>query len=598
MPKPNAKPNPSSAGRVVSPPSPTSSSIEPKSPRFFWPIISAIFLCATYLTFVGLDHAYFWDDEAEVGIVAKNYLNTGQLTGWDRRNLFAYHNGTLLDQNMRPTNPPLHYFVAAAGFKLFGVSTWAGRFPFVLFGLGTLILFALILRDEFRGQPALAIYSFATLALSVGFLLHIRQCRYFALTVFFAVLTFYFYRRCLEKKNWIDFVWLGISAAIFFYAQYLLCASFLLALGLVHLVFAGARTARPRENLTDDQSKSFSTRGRAVRAPFVLAAGIFLIATVPYAIKYKIWFRPDLGETDPWLTMRPKMLWTNLTQLNELNFMPWMVFTALVFFLFRERRNDFVRRKIFPWIVFSGGYVFFLSLLTQVPKNTDVAPNRYLFTALPFLAVMSGAAFWFLHRHAQIVGTIALAAILGTNVFGLAPGNNEFRSLLPAYISEVHHEYPTSYRAAAEFINANCEKDANVFAYPEFCTYPLMFYCGDKVRFGCSIDVTGIRSVGEIPPSIPRATLDRLNAPLYFDQNFPDYFVAFGMSEDVGNLLEYFSRPHEQNGREVKFNYRPLTNLNVFAGDTSRPELTRHTFGPKTDFNRDRDSVVVFKRAE
>jgi|GEM_PF-315138 len=575
-PKPKTKRIDSASGGVQTPASPP----ENKSTRLFPALLAAIFLCATYLAFTGLDHAYFWDDEAEVGIVAKNLVNTGQLTGWDGRNLFAYHNGTLLDQNLRPTNPPLHYFIAATAFKIFGISTWAGRFLFVLFGLGALVLFALILRNEFHENALLQIYSFAALALSVGFLLHIRQCRYFALTIFFALLVFYFYRRCLEKRGWLDFVLLGVSAALFFFSQYLLCAAFLLALGLVHLIFY------LRIFTWKDWLKVFA------------AAGIFLIATVPYAIKFRIWFRPDMGETDPWLAARPKMFWSNLTQLNELNFMPWMIFAALIYFLFSERKNEFVRHKFFPWIVLSAGYVFFLSLLAQVPKGTDVAPNRYLFPVLPFLAGASGALFWFIHRRAKIAALIGLAALLATNVFSLAPGNKEFRALLPAYISEVHHDYPTSYRAASDFVEKNCGKDANVFVYPEFCTYPLMFYTGDKVRFGGTIDLSGIRSPGEILPLFSREKILSLNCPLLFTENFPDYIVTFANLEDAGNLLEYFSRAPDENekGRRPKFSYQPLTNLNVFFGDTSRPELPRHTFGPKTDFNRERESIFIFKR--
>ena len=73
-------------------------------------------VCA-YVSLVQLGNTYFWDDEAHVGIIAKNYLATGGLTGWDGRNLLAFRNGSLLDNHLRIINPPLEYVVTAASFR-------------------------------------------------------------------------------------------------------------------------------------------------------------------------------------------------------------------------------------------------------------------------------------------------------------------------------------------------------------------------------------------------------------------------------------------------------------------------------------------------
>ncbi|GEM_PF-2574727 len=55
--------------------------------------------------------------------------------------------------------------------------------------------------------------------------------------------------------------------------------------------------------------------------------------------------------------------------------------------------------------------------------------------------------------------------------------------------------------------------------------------------------------------------------------------------------------PHEgTTGREVTFSYRLEKNLEVFWFDTTRPELTLHTFGPKKDFDPGLDSVYAFRR--
>lgn len=76
-----------------------------------------------YLSLTGLDNAYFWDDEAFVGIMAKNFLNTGALTAWDGRNVAAYVDGYELTSDLISINPPLDNLVTAASFWILGVST-------------------------------------------------------------------------------------------------------------------------------------------------------------------------------------------------------------------------------------------------------------------------------------------------------------------------------------------------------------------------------------------------------------------------------------------------------------------------------------------
>jgi len=142
-----------------------------------WVVSILIIAAAGYLAFTRLDNTYFWDDEAQVAIIASNFLSTGRLTGWDGRNLMALRNGSVLREDLSTIDPPLDILLAAASFQWFGRSTWAGRFPFVLAGMASLIIFVFLLQDEFRGKTALQIYGLVLLAFSIVFLLHIRQCR-------------------------------------------------------------------------------------------------------------------------------------------------------------------------------------------------------------------------------------------------------------------------------------------------------------------------------------------------------------------------------------------------------------------------------------
>src|SRR5687767_10606929 len=136
-------------------------------------------LAGTYLLVAGLDRAALWDDEAEVALIGRNWLRTGEFTAWDGRNVLAYQNGTTTDPQLITRQPPLMFVLAATGLRLLGDSAGAGRLPFALFGAATLWVLGWVLRRELPAAPATWAYGLAMLAFSCSFLLYARQCRYY-----------------------------------------------------------------------------------------------------------------------------------------------------------------------------------------------------------------------------------------------------------------------------------------------------------------------------------------------------------------------------------------------------------------------------------
>lgn len=534
-------------------------------------VIVPIFLAACYLSLVRLDNTLFWDDEAETGIIAKNFARFGRLTGWDGRNLLTYRNGGILDENLRTRMPPLDYIMPAASFRVFGVSTWAGRFPFVLAGLGSLVLLTVILRENFSSSKdsSLWIYGTAVQAFSVPFLLYIRQCRYYALAMLFSLLIFLFYRRCLQTGRFIYFVLLAAAAVLLFYTNFLLCTAFLSALVLVCVIFH-------KDNLRRNLFR------------FFVAVSLFALATVPYAIYYRIWHRPDMPSEEIWYVRKLILMWWNLRALNLPGLLPWIAAAGLIYFIVRYHKKDKDIAAILQWLVLSIGYVFFLSLLSPQPiEGTKAADIRYLIPAMPFLSGLVGIFIWFVHRR-TIPGAIAiLILVITTNLLSVTPGNWKFQWLLPAYINEVHHNYPTAYGEAVRFLQENAKQDETVFVWPEFANYPIMFYMGDKIRMCCTLDSQS---------SIPLNKIRNFNAPLLIEENFPDWIILFALLPETNQYLSYFSRQHLQEGQQVKFIYKLVKVLDVYWLDTARPELQWHSFRPKTDFNRQSEAVYIFER--
>ena len=538
--------------------------------KVLWAIVFVIGISA-YLSVVHLDNTYLWDDEASVAIFAKNVLTTGTITGWDGRNLWGYRNGTVLRKDFTSNNPPLDILLTAVSFRLFGPSTWSARFPFTVVGLAALVLLVILVREDFGGQGWLSIYAVSCLGLSVPFLLNIRQCRYYALSLFLGLLTFYLYRQCLRTRKFSWLLLLSIASTLLFYANWLLCAAFLLTLGGLHLTF---------------YRHAFNRRdwGRVA-----VAVTVFVAATFPYAMTFRIWERPDIPTSEVWHIRKLTLLWWNIRELNVIGFFPWILALGLLFCLigFRKRQPELTRMAR-EWLFLGLGNVLVIALLSPQPTDLSIlADVRYLIVSLPFLMGLIALLVWFIHQKTPVVAFAVFGTFLFSNIFSAIPLNWEFRWLLPAYIQEIHHDYPTSNREVVRFLEEHARQDDLVFATPDHYNYPLMFYLGDRLTFCCYLSKN---------THLPIERLRELGSPLFVDEHYPKWLIAFGALPRVSFLLDTFSRPHRRNGQLVKYEYQLFETLRVYWRQTQRPELFWHSFGPKTDFNRQTQAVYILKR--
>ena len=532
--------------------------------------LSGMFVVVAYLSVTGLANTYFWDDEAHVAIMANNVLATGHLTAWDGRNLHAYRNGVVLDKNLRQLGPPLDSLLVAGSFWLFGPSTWAGRLPFVLAGLASLVLFWGIVRHDLgQGRPT-CLYAMGVLGLSPVFLLNIRQCRYYALALLFSLLAFYAYRRCLSTARLRHFITLASASALLFYSSFFLAVAFLLALGVVHGVFYRRRFGRKEW-------------GKAA-----LAVVVFAVTTLP-ALESVLHY-PDLGQGEPWLMRRLTLWWWNMRDLNLLACLPWTIAVGLFYVLLRYRQHIPAARMAWQWVTFSVAYVTCIAVFSPQPTTVPtIADIRYLIIVVPFLAGLAGLFLGYIHQRMPVVAGTLLLVLLTTNVLTLTPFNRQFQWLLPAYIGEIHRAYPTSYEAVASFLQRHATQDDVVFTFPEYTHPPLIFYVGERVRVCCLLNHHTL---------LPKATTHHLPAPLFIEEQFPHWFVAFGNHPQMWELVRFFSRPHPRGNETVRFSYPLVHVLDVYWGATHRPELPWHTFGPKTRFDRRTEAVYIFQRTE
>lgn len=166
------------------------------------------------LLFARLGHPLFWHDEAETAAFAERVLRFGYPKVHDGKNtLYSLWSGFLRDgvgldpaSDAYTGSPWLQYYVAAAGVAagagardLYERSAFV-RLPFALFGCAGLALLFCAVRPAL-GRGRARVCSFAALyvlllASSVLLLLHLREARHYALTLFgVAAFVFSFLRR-------------------------------------------------------------------------------------------------------------------------------------------------------------------------------------------------------------------------------------------------------------------------------------------------------------------------------------------------------------------------------------------------------------------
>lgn len=533
-------------------------------------------LLPSYLALRQLDGAAVWDDEAFTAIIGKNLLETGTLTGWDGRNLWGYRNGSTLNADLRPINPPLDSLVAAASFRVFGVSTWSARFPFAVLGLLGLGLLVWTLQQELGVRPWLWFYVLASVGLSVNFLLPIRQCRYYALVLLLSLGLYASYRQFLRTRRWRDVGLMALSAVLLFYAHFMLCVVFVLALALVHV-------ALHRREVGWEQWPKIG-----------IAMASALALTVPYGIALRLWDRPDLQFHDPWYWRKIKLLGWHLRELNTAGFLPWMLLLAggLLLYMARHRQRETVRVAV-EWALLGLCNVLLLALFAPTPTSlAKLADTRYFVASLPFLSGAVGLACFVGHQHGRAIVWIMLGIFLGTNLLSATvpdwqPGGWAPRWLLPAYVREIHADYPTSTSKVVELLDRRARAGETYYALPEHMNYPVLFYVGDRLRLCCVI--------GPETP-LPRQTLERLDAPIFVDRHFPDWLIGFGNPPLIQRALAYFSRPHDEGGTVLRQQYELVEALDVYWEQTQRPEMPQHQFGPVERYRKDVDAVYVYRR--
>ena len=335
---------------------------------------------AAILLFSGLWRPYLWQDEAATAVLAHRMLHYGRPLAYDGINLItidhsiAETSGNIGERDHDPQSAVAFYIqrgdlkrdsawkwqpwgqfvVAAASLKLFGETTFSARLPFAIAGVITvLVLFEFALR--YFGGLRIAALSGVFLLFNAYWILHSRQCRYYALSSMFLLLTIYMYARWQRGAKW-GAQFFVVAAWCWFQVDYGTLWPVLAVL------FADAFIA---------------DRTRWWRPLLVMSA---LAATIsPFAYYYELWGRLSVRE-GTWL----QRFLLNLFNINEY-LLPILVAAIAFVLVVRRPRNLESSERRFAGIVLT----IFAALLFWVPSVAPAPFLRYVIATAPLACLLT-----------------------------------------------------------------------------------------------------------------------------------------------------------------------------------------------------------------
>lgn len=437
--------------------------------RLFSPIIIVLALGAFLLLF-GLDNRPFWQDEAETAGLAKNVIKYGLPRAYDGVNTISQEQGREYDANyLWRWSPWLQIYVAAAGFRLGGLNTFAGRLPFALMGLACIFLVYRLVSHNF-GDRTWALLAATLLTCSVPFLLFSRQCRYYSLGALFTVMSLYNFKEDWQSRL-SPALLLCLSIGFLFYTNYLLFFSYVMPLLLVGIWLY------PREIPVK-------------RTLIIILATLIII--LPGLLLFRIQAQSQIVN----LIVIPYNLKNYFGDLLQ-----YMIPLPIAFYLLWKWRRIFWTRAGIPE---ESGEKFVLFLGLIIISNIIVlslAPqceHRYLVHLYPLCAIILGWVILRAWRYDKLIGVLLAVLLCFTNWLNLVPmdwlqianrPHHTNRQMLTSpnlplrlFVAELISPYPDVNRHFIRFFQAQARPgDLILTTYGDL---PLQFYTPFQVIGG------------------------------------------------------------------------------------------------------------------
>jgi len=435
---------------------------------FVDPVLALVLIAAALLLFWNLGGRDLWQDEAETAMLGRNILRFKLPVVFDGLNLVSSETSKAFGADLLwRWSPWLQFYAAAGSMALFGQNGLAARLPFALLGLLCLPLtfaFARRALDSVR----IARWSAGLLALSVPFLLHCRQARWYAMS-YLLVAGLFTALFSLERRPKSAAAALALCAALLFYTNYFV------AIGLLASLCAALPVLRP---------------GRPFLKRLALALAAAALCAWPGMVFFHI-----LGKAEPLTVARVLQQLTRYLGLSFTQLLPLPVLAFLLWLLLRQGPQEAVpqprRRRSLYLLACAGLYICYLAL-------GPWALFRYLTPLLPITAVLSALAVDWLSGQKRLWGIAAALLLIGTDALHLFPLGlfgftgtktrdrfgtfGPFSLPLAGTVYEITHTWRDCSHDLAGYLKANARPtDVVLTTYGDT---PLQFYTGLKIIGG------------------------------------------------------------------------------------------------------------------
>lgn len=433
------------------------------------PIFAALALAALSAVMIlpGLGDRYLWDDEAETALLARNVLRYGLPFAYDGRNIISQESGIDYGPDyLWKQTPWLPIYIAAASFKILGISTWTARLPFALLGIACVPSFLLLARRVFRDRTMVALAVLGLLA-CIPFLVHARQCRYYSTVLFASIWTLYFLD-ALYRGERRGIPGLVVALTLLFHANYL---HFLA--GVTGLVVA-TLAIRPGKKVL-------------VHLSVVLAAT--LILNIFWVFQYGLM---DKG-TSAMSSSTPSALFLRMLSCLikvDMYLLPAPLLAAFLVLMFTRRNARFLHPSETRLALFLLVMILSYVVMISAPSFLHF---RYLLGMLPAIILLQALVLGFILRKSRMVGVVVISLTLLTDLFSawspycigaISTLERKVRYPLFNYYWEITHPYQGPIETIVRFLKvAGRPSDRLFITYGDL---PFRFYTHLEVRGGLS----------------------------------------------------------------------------------------------------------------
>ncbi|MBU0580432.1 MAG: glycosyltransferase family 39 protein [Candidatus Margulisbacteria bacterium] len=348
------------------------------------------------LIFTNLGNRYITGDEALTTTISKNIIDYGYPAArYDESGpLIIAKSGAYTEINGKDYytwNSWLEYYLPVIPLKLFGLNEFALRLFFAVFGFLSIFLFYLLSKKITHNIRIVQI-STLLLTLSVPFILHVRQIRWYSLVIFGSIWLLWSYLTFLDKRK-AGSLHLILSTVFLFYSNFFILVAVVFCLA-IHFFFL----------------KHYKTNWKRLILPTIIS----FCLTFPWIV-----FTGQISSKGEYVGFSFTKFILNLVIINYYIFIfIFPLFLGLLFFFFKKKSllKEFRNKNYLLILIFIIGYVFFLSL-----KMDGLPGIRYLLILIPPLSLVSGFIIYKIKEKNKFIAYALIILLIGTNFLHLFP---------------------------------------------------------------------------------------------------------------------------------------------------------------------------------